>query len=597
MFFRRIFLAILLVAAFPLFLVAENTEPTQYHSCLTFYAGQGDALESTGNWLNNYWAGEEDQACYTLPEKIDPELPILGWTFTDGNQLYGMLMLILKEDEISTKESLQQDENFKNQIRANTVLGGLFSDMGMNIHLMDEMVLVFSDNFTERDEAQIQPLTKLMYEHLDTLATECFIGYIEHYPGWKFLDNLPPESEEDGLFRKTIREDPDRFISEKNNGLKAKLYGLSWDDKQTMKFYMEYIAEEGTPCAKRYQTWNTEKPFQLGGFCSDKSSFQLAYRFDRGYFYPDVTKHPKLVLRSGITIIPPEERDEISRSIYHLALGFMLPPDFSPDDLEENEKIVFETDHAVFTIPKQSDDLPEEEGVPSTEMMDRINVEFAESFQPLLSEISAFLENYLKIEGESLDFVLSQENDLSLFACTLPKGKIPFERASLTKVPEGFRTMAAQTPNPYKDPQEEIRPEVLDFEITNNAETWNDFHFMEIAFTSLDEKRVAVLGIHPEMLCMAISNPFGSADSPSELSSEEFATITTLLKEKIETSRHLAENNAPIPETLCSWSTGEGSVSLTNKTGDFSTKYVMKLTMSAMPQVMTIARMVLPMIQ
>ncbi|MDR1959740.1 MAG: hypothetical protein LBQ54_11980 [Planctomycetaceae bacterium] len=631
-------------------LAAETTDspPRVFYPCTTFYACRAELWEKSGPLMYGFIGNPDPE--HPLPEDVARDWPIIGGTFTDGDELYGIVVLFLDSPRID-------EEKFKRQLLANTFFESFFPDRQVAIHHgnpfhipegprgvaivisekavdflslknmtneepADYLIQMIGELFAQRKdyiesrsyvgmlrefpEPQLYPvlppenmtseklsayLIQMIGEPFaqrkDYIESRCYAGILHEFPEHQLYPVLPPETENEGTFLRKVREY--RAGHNDIDKINATFWGLKWTETD-IELVWDRFVEEGTPAAETYRNRNTGKPFQLGGFFDEDTSGG-AFRL-----YPKDISEDKFFLQCGTTIIPTEEREEDDR-IYTMRIGFL----FSKTPSQEYNPIVEEGIFVLNTV-YQPENLPEEKGVPDAETMDEINHDFVESFHPLIQNIvsqSAEME-----QDAPLDFAVKQQGDIFLAACALPPGGKPIDWKLAENIIPAVRKMFEHTPNPYKNKDPKEQSEVLEswiislFSLSENGENRDGMDFSEFFINIGEQSAHVVFGYKPDLLCAAAT--IGEFDETAKQFRDEshtFEEMVGLLQECIEASQRLETEKMPVPQIVYQHKIDgrdNRDILLTNETAEGHTKYTLTVTGEAIGPAIQIAKMFLP---
>lgn len=611
--FMRSILAVFLLLSICRPVFAETT----YHRCTTFYAANKEWLECGIDLMYLCYLDEVPEYEFPFPDIVDPEKPIFGGTLTDGNHYYGVLVLTLKDEENpdrirqifdekkvnavslmeevqlydqwneknneliqAAEEKIQQDEQLREQILSNPCFAQFFPDQKIKIlpgmSIMGKISIV-SENFPESYWHALIPLEGFCSH----IGRRYSVALVQENPENKLYPTLPPETEEEGMFLQNLRE----TYENRDSDTESLVYGIATEEPGIWSITMEQTAEPGSTLADYYQNYPSGAPFALGGFYNEDSSPQVALRLDPNN---PLIGNPQLALQMGVLLLPPEQRED--ERCYSLQASFFLESDRAPWEISDQEKIVVEEDNVAVCTYRQYPDVPEEEGVASTETLDRLNMELGEKFRPLARQISSALNQWKT--GKPMDIATTQEDDLIFIACTRQDADIEWDFSSLSEIQEVMQNILDATPSRGREKSGTLGEKFLDFEVTSNTGIWDDMSFSEVYLTFFFGKFHIVTGKHPDILCAVIETVDENQDNNDH--TIHFSKMTALLKEKVELSRTLAKEKCPVPKTICQWQGTEEHVILKNETTPGCSTYTLRVHSYDIPQILAFTRTFFP---
>jgi hypothetical protein len=232
------------------------------------------------------------------------------------------------------------------------------------------------------------------------------------------LPTLPPEQEDESAFIKFARA---RSANDYKDGqyvgeTESWLFGIG-STEETWKVVFEHVFVDGlsTPSGK-------DRPFTFGGFVNPDAPASSVFRYP---FAKETFEKAITTIKSGTTVIPPEERGEDGhKSAFGTAIARTHNTDIEElkSSLQDDWHIISD-ENFVLCYPKQSEDRPEEDDLPSNAELDKFNEELARTILSYATGVRQLLVS--KDWTQPLDIAISFEKNCVFLACSSPTGK-PF---------------------------------------------------------------------------------------------------------------------------------------------------------------------------
>ena len=291
-------------------------------------APTGDALQQ----LASTGLGNVAEYNLNLPEEIKNDSYWGGITITDGNEIYTVIILPMKDEETFTfrgfstalktedkeKEKEQEDKTFslfkyqsdfkfRYKLRSHAIVAQAFHKQDFQMLKRDSMLYLASPGLSEEDMDSLH-----LNSYWTSLSSRQFhIAFLQNYPERTLLPTLPPEEEDESPFIKRVRARASKNYRDGNyiGTLESMFLGLYLAEPETKIVYEAFYAEDATPPSE------TEPlPFQFGGFVNPDAPVGMAFRYP--LTKEDIEK-VFFTIRNGTTIIPLEERvDEKKHSFW-----------------------------------------------------------------------------------------------------------------------------------------------------------------------------------------------------------------------------------------------------------------------------------------
>jgi len=346
-----------------------------------------------------------------FPEEIQADKPMYGAVITDGNKVGVVIALPLKN---SKKYSLSLplsglDFTFKFKLQTNIVIASMFPDMTYKMFQHNSYLFLVSSGFTKADTLALEDYWVDLYKKFPC-------SLIKYYPERTLLPTLPLEHENESDFIKFVRANSawDYQDGQYVGKVESNFWGIEdTDDMTKIVWELVYAEELSTPPDK-------DKPFPFGGFADSGALASGAFRIPSGK--EDFEKITPIFIKYGTTVIPQEERGEEGHK-REFGAGFFY---FSYSNIEEKKSSLQDDWHIIsdenFSIcyPKQAEDRPEEDDLPSNAELDKINEKFA---RMILSYVIGIRQSLVSKDWtQPLDVAVLFENDVLFFACSSPTG-------------------------------------------------------------------------------------------------------------------------------------------------------------------------------
>ena len=413
---------------------------------------------------------------FELPDEIDTDGFWGGVVLTDGEELFTVVSLTMKDDDFNLEEI--DTEDFRNRLSKNGWIDAHRYERDWKMQKRDNRLVLYSGHFPEK---------RLVSIDVDSILQPLRDGYAiamsTAYPENKLYPELPEEKEGEPPFIKMVREERNK-AKEKNNSkepAKNELYllGLRWNNKSTGTLELITIEEDSE---NRKVKKLDSRPFEVAGFyqlkeppqfkdnlfdgvSSKKSGSQKekknsgdretaektpdapslgslqapefyvtgAYRF-----VPEVSDSGDenlFCLYLGSKIIPKEERKAPDFHRHFMQFGFASVNSLKSlgtdgaSGVNWKDTYMIQRGNICLFYPKQPENLPPEEGQPGPEILDEINRKVAEAAFPI-AEIASKVFGKLSFDFP-IDIGLQVENGVAYFGMSLLSEKEYFDENAL----------------------------------------------------------------------------------------------------------------------------------------------------------------------
>ena len=464
-----------------------------------------------------------DRNMLAFPEEIESND---GWamaTLTDGNEVWTVIRLPLKEDAYLSRFV------FGFKMRANAIIASVFPDGSFKMSKSNsgDAVFLFSTGLDLNDiTVQI-----LLNSHWQTLAKKSDFAFIQYYSERTLLPTLPPEQEDESAFIKHVRKrSADKYQEGKYVGtLTSHFLGVHVEVHGFRVIYEEVNAEESSPAS------DTEPlPFQFGGFINPDASTGAAFRLTIGK--EDIEK-AFFNIYCGTRVALPEDREEGKAYVTEFS------PTVSKQILEEDDYHLIREGNRCLFYPKLHEDRPAEEGLLSNEELDKINEDLARSLAAFLTDVR---QSVLSWDWEQpIDVALSLENEVLYLASSYPLGIMEYDwhlfEQQLKKIwHDHFQAVEPTEWDTAGDMFDGLFPIIQD---QGEQTTVLDLPYHWIKFSLLGNDLVAVYGHESEKLYAAIS----SLGDLGEVSEERFDMMQQRLVQMVNDSQQAVAEKMEVP--------------------------------------------------
>ena len=494
-------------------------------------------------------------ASFTFPDAIDSDSIWGGMTVTDGEEIWGIVALPIKDENF---ELIRFDTPFfRAVLLSHPIIRSVFKDSNIRLMKQGRTLYLFSEAFSEETVNRIDPML-----YWNSLARKAPIAYKAEYPEQLLLPFLPRESFYDPPFVKRIRE------SRKNGKVsqeESAFFGLRWDE-DSWEFLWESTAAEETETAKeRERLASFAEPFQVGGFCGSETGTNVSWRIVPEILFSGNTE---TIFRGGTVLVTPEKRVKNVNYHFRFTLDLVIP---TGEEWKKDGTVLSDGSlHCVY--PHQPEGVEWKEGIATPETLDALNRSLAEN---ALAMFAGLRDSAMSTGGgQPIDFAAQIEDERGeeiYLALAFPPGLKPVDWESFQKTLDAFSEMCSiprqddegniisdenwQTHFQFSEPEtyEGITYRKFEVNVTNNNDP-------ETTWTPL----FGVFGIGEDLFCLAFLNmntPEDWGDIKLSYTEEEFATKNEIfqakLKQKVQDSRRLQEEGMQTPILLVQGS-GDG---------------------------------------
>ncbi len=551
------------------------SEPPKILPVTTWFVGNNEALASL---LTNWEQGiGTSLGFYGLPEEIDSDSPWFGATLTDGNQIWAVMIF-------HAKGEIANAADFRARLFKNTLIKESF--LGGQIGISEESgkLYVYSKDFSYERLGQLE-----LKERWKEIMQKSYIGMITEFPERELLPTLPPESPEEGMFIKKIREK-----REENGGkisdLESVFFGAVWDKDQTLELLFEPVAVEGSATAEEYQRWqDNNAPYGVGGFLHESGSFQVAYRLLPHDFFNAASF---ISFYSGMSLIPPEEREN-SNHRYSLQISAGMNSSL-PED--ETKCHFIHEDCFVAKYPLKSPSDFHEENTVSSEMLDEINRDLA---QKNLAFLTGIRQAALSLEKDKpVDIAIQLDGDMLVLGISFPPGGIGFDGDSFEQMMKSWFVLFEKTPS-LGDDGKPMQGENIRYQsILSAPQNLEGLSFRKYVVASVGTSNgnmeptplCGVVGTGSDFFCLAVGLSFfisgGGDETDDEPSMEAVdrwndAALVQLKTQYLESQRLKTEKMLP-PLQILAVDSGDRKIQLENETEGRRTSYRLKINQQSL---------------
>jgi len=305
------------------------------------------------------------------------------------------------------------------------------------------------------------------------------------------------------------------------------IIGVRSGPEGELEILLQSGVPEGTQRAKAMAAHiNSNVPFRVSGFLSDKPPLWVSYRI-----FPEDAGLTACRCYVSAYLEPPESREE--NKIYGVNISMHAASDTTQDKNKAlDSNIVFRKGDFEFGFRPQ-EELPPEEGVPTAKEIDAANMALHKSLEPLANDIAdKFAQNAAK---GPVDIAAKMEDGILLFAVACEPGEddmaIDWNRLNEIDL------TAFHFPNPYKDEQEPPLTNIMILE----TETWQDMTMTRLALTDCGREHHLVLAQGNGILCGAVY--IGEEEEGKETSPDAETIVPRViaaLKNSVEESQRIA---------------------------------------------------------
>lgn len=427
--------------------------------------------------LDDYFKQDDSEECsFNLPEEIDATAHWGGVVMTDGEELFPVIVLTMKDADFRLEDV--DNENFRRRLLKNSWIDVHRYDREWKMLKRDNRLFLFTDLVHENrlDEIDIDSL-------LRPLRTEYTVALSMAHPENKLYPELPEEKADEPPFIKMVREN--RKDEKTKNQTELTVMGLRWNHDATGTVEIVTLGEEGSK--NREIPHDENHPFEVAGFYKlkdfsfvpkmfgetlaqpkkteknnasrktkkkDKSEkdetkkdetpsmsrFQLPDYYVTGAhrFVPQISdgeNESLFCFLLGTKIIPKEERKAPEFRRHQTLLSIIS--NTTLEDLKKGNTVesdwkdahMIQRGRICVFYPKQPENLPPEDGQPGPEEVDEINRKVAETAFPI-AEIASKFFGRLSIDFP-IDIAIQIENGVIYFGVSLLSEKTLFDEHAM----------------------------------------------------------------------------------------------------------------------------------------------------------------------
>jgi len=466
-----------------------------------------------------------DKDTLEFPDEINSNAPWLGGTITDGNEVWTIMVLSLKDDA-QPLEGFGAEFLFRIKLRSHAIIAGVFPDGVFQMQVRRSRLILFSPG-TDAAGAE-----NILAFHLNFLVRRSPFAFIQYYPERTLLPTLPPEQEDEGAFIKRVRE---RSAKSYQEGQYAGTVGSHFLGIHVEEHGIRVICEEVNADESSLSSDTEPLPFQFGGFVNPDAAIGAAFRIEREH----IEKLP-IGIKFGVKITPPEERpNEKQKS--NLIISFMLASDtLSSDSEERDDWHMIKGDNNIYVFyPKQPENRPEEEDVLSNEVLDKLNEKFVRS----LLKIGSNIRQPLSSEDwkQPTDFACLMDYEALYVGFSYPSDKMAIDWDFLAELGNFWNDYIRQVDSEWAELIMGSEVKTVGEPVTTAGVT---YHWILLDCIPL------IVGYAPEHIYAAVGLLIDTDKVSEELVTEQFNTLHERLVQKVNDSRQAVAEKMEVPTTV-----------------------------------------------
>ena len=469
---------------------------------------------------NEWFASIFKDANLEFPEEIAADAAWHGATVTDGKTIMSIILLPLKNETFSMQR-YEFDFVFRAKLLSHAVVAQAFPDGMFQMAKRDSTLYLISPELVKTETNEFK-----MIDYWNYLFKKSFIGIIQKYPERILLPTLPPEQEDESPFVKRVRKrSADDYRDGEYVGKTDSVFmGIRYLDPEWSVIY-EVDNVDGTATSD-----DTESPpFSFGGFVASDATYNMAYRIGK-----ENIEDQFFVFKVGTRVIPLEERQGAMKREFKLSAAVC---EKKPE--EEGDTHLINDDNFFVFYPKQSENRPEEDGIPSNAELDKMNEELARNFIPVLANVRQAL--LASDWSQPFDFAVLGEDEFYYLALAYPSVATNIDGNLTVQFIQAVTNYFQQTGHPDDDCT--FRMETKG---TSKTTTGLVCHRRRISFS---EYEVLVIFIHESGIFYAVALPLENFSG--DVFEEQYETMQQRLEQKITASQLAVAEKMKPPITIC----------------------------------------------
>ncbi len=383
-----------------------------------------------------------------------------------------------------------------------------------------------------------------------TLSSRAPIALLVETPERILLPTLPPEEENEPPFVKYVRESR-KEKSEDDSQDESTFYGINWG-RDSWEMIYEEVALEGSEKAKRFEQWTaSQEPCLIGGFNEEAKDFDFSSRF-----LPNVLLSGdfRINVASGTILTVPKDRKETHHRYYTRIYAHVGKKD---DEEIMTAGTVLSDGFFNSVYPPKQKPVDAEEGLATPETLEMLNKLEAENILALLVELR---DSATSSGGDKpIDIAATSDENGIYCAVAYPPESKPIDWSVIQKLLDNYEQVGSlphlnEEGNVISDEDWQTQIRFSEPE-TDEGVTFRKFEIHWDNRNNPDQSVIPVFGVYgvgENFFCLAIpqdSTPWTDRNHSTEEVASQSETLLAGLKQKVERSRHLLEDDMQLPST------------------------------------------------
>ncbi|MGL6196551.1 MAG: hypothetical protein ACRC2T_17190 [Thermoguttaceae bacterium] len=501
----------------------------------------------------------QEEVSFPIPKEIDAQKPVYGASYTDGDEIYNIIVMQKAEPDSFDMREFDTLEK-RTELYKNPMISSYFDEGNLEIFEDKIQIVLVSTNLAKNNYKLLREfnLTEKIIEEIQKISSEGYIATRHYNPLGPFQKPLPPESENDGKFLKKVRKTLLEQKDSESLDYELSTTYFSWADSTLMLTWDRLFTEESGYAEKMEQTSVQKLPLSVQGF------YDPEYDGNKGLVRvhgPEEMKKINFFANIGIRLISPDERplylsDEGHESTY--LFNFACGINNDGRDKTKGWGHVVGDEFAWVYYPEQPEIEPQENVVTAAEL-DDMNRNVAEKVYGFLKNVHNCLdESDIKF---NLEAAFTEEDEVIYFGCSLPKIEDKIDWSLLETAKDEWIESFRKTPSLYlsEEENEEKQNKLIQSmedvgQLFTNVKSLgkdDNVEFFEVTtgWDELDSNSspiYLIIGRSPEQVFIAATTKLSDFDT-EEAKQEIRDTMFVRLKERIDESKNkVAEKDCSI---------------------------------------------------